>query len=119
MLTLKQAQKLRPGDILIGYNEKRWKVTSCKLWTNAHRVRVDLKHGLYTYDTLTEVNFPNGMCPLFTKEMIVTESELTTLGDCFEELPNGVLRILAQSTDTFISEMAKNELLCREITGGQ
>ena len=71
MITLEQAKKLRPGDILIDNNEKRWKVTSCKLWqspANAHRIKVGLKHGLYTYDSITEADFSDGVCGLLTRE---------------------------------------------------
>ena len=61
MLTLAEARSLKPGDILIDKHGKRWKVTGqVKTWKkpeNAHRIRVPLKHGLYTYDALTEASF--------------------------------------------------------------
>jgi hypothetical protein len=65
-LTLAQAKKLKPGDVLIDNYGKRWKVTGqVKLWKkpeNAHRIRVPLKHGLYNFDALTERDFHNEVC---------------------------------------------------------
>lgn len=61
MLTLHEAKQLKPGDILIDVRGKRWKVNgevkTWKLPKNQHRIRVPLKHGLYTYDALTESDF--------------------------------------------------------------
>lgn len=59
MLTLAIAKKLVSGDILVDKNGHRWKVNgSVKLWkTDPNRIRVPLKHGLYTYDSLDTADF--------------------------------------------------------------
>jgi len=75
LLTLYEARNLKPGDILIDQRGKRWKVTgqvkTWKLPKNQHRIRVPLKHGLYTYDALTESSFyqlaGNYICDLVSK----------------------------------------------------
>ena len=73
MLTLKQAKALKYGDILIHSDGHRWKVNGqVKLWKkpeNAHRIQIPLKHGLYSYGYITELDFDNfGDCDLVTKE---------------------------------------------------
>ena len=70
MITFEQAKELKYGDILIDNKGKRWKVNGAvKLWKRTPtRIRVPLKHGLYTYDAITDHDFINGACPLLTKE---------------------------------------------------
>jgi len=70
-LPLKQARTLKPGDTLIDKYNKRWKVNGqVKTWKrDANRIRVPLKHGLYKYDALTDLDFPDGYCDLVTKEI--------------------------------------------------
>lgn len=73
MLTLDEAKKLKYGDILIDSWGKRWKVSGeVKTWKkDAKRIRVPLKHGLYSYDALETYDFtPNGTCPTMTKEKV-------------------------------------------------
>jgi hypothetical protein len=69
VITLEEAFKLEHGDILLDGRGKRWKVNGqVKTWkTMPHRIRVPLKHGLYAYDALTEVDFSEGKCNLLTK----------------------------------------------------
>ena len=59
MITLKQARHLKRGDILVDTRGKRWKVNGqVQLWkTMPDRIRVPLKHGLYAYDAITELDF--------------------------------------------------------------
>ncbi len=61
MITLEAAKKLKYGDILIDQWGKRWKVNGqVKLWkTKPDRIRIPLKHGLYVYDSITEVDLPS------------------------------------------------------------
>lgn len=63
MITLEQAKALKYGTILYHVANKnadgtpqRWKVNGVpKIWKRSpERVRVPLKHGLYTYGYLTE-----------------------------------------------------------------
>jgi hypothetical protein len=72
MITLEEAKNLQYGDILLTPNGKRWKVSGkVQLWkrsSNAHRIRVPLKHGLYAHDALTEDHFINEICDFMTKE---------------------------------------------------
>lgn len=72
MITLDDAKKLQYGDILIDDRGKRWKVNGVvQTWKkpeNAHRIRIPLKHGLYTYDYIDESFFPDGVCDLVTRE---------------------------------------------------
>jgi hypothetical protein len=72
-LTLDEARKLKPGDVLIDRNGKRWKVNGrVKLWKkpeNAHRIYIPLKHGLYRYDNLDEHDFRDGVCNEVVKEV--------------------------------------------------
>ena len=65
MITLEQAKALKNGTILHHVNFKnsdgtpqRWRVNGkVKTWkTWPDRVKVPLKHGLYSYDYLTERN---------------------------------------------------------------
>ena len=66
MITLRAAKELKYGDVLVDTRGRRWKVNGqVKLWKkpeNAHRIYVPLKHGLYTYDSLTEADFYDGEC---------------------------------------------------------
>jgi len=72
MLTLDQAKGLQYGDILCQTNaigsdhkHKRWVVKGAvKTWKrDASRIRVPLKHGLRSYDAITEIDFTtNGQC---------------------------------------------------------
>ena len=69
MITKEQAFKLKPGDILVDEFNKRWKVNGLvKTWKrNPERIYVPLKHGLYSFDYLTETNFDGeGKCSLLT-----------------------------------------------------
>jgi hypothetical protein len=73
MLTLEQAKNLKPGDILVDPTGRRWKVNGrVKLWKkpeNADRIRIPLKHGLYRYGTITEVDFwDNHISPYWSRE---------------------------------------------------
>ena len=56
MITLEQAKNLKIGDILIDRRGKKYKVNGkVKTWKRSpDRVRVPLKHGLYTYDYIDE-----------------------------------------------------------------
>ena len=63
MITINQAKDLKHGDILyhvINRNAdntpQRWRVNGkVKLWKRSpNRIQVPLKHGLYSYDYLTE-----------------------------------------------------------------
>ena len=63
MITINQAKDLKQGDILyhvINRNAdntpQRWRVNGkVKLWKRSpNRIQVPLKHGLYSYDYLTE-----------------------------------------------------------------
>ena len=67
-ITLQEAKQLRPGTILHDSKGRRWKVNGAvKTWkTDANRIRVPLKHGLYAYDALTETEFTDGVCTLLT-----------------------------------------------------
>jgi len=65
MITLEQAKKLKPGDILHHVHNlnadgtpERWKVNGKpQTWKrNPGRVRVPIKHRLYHHDYLTEHN---------------------------------------------------------------
>jgi hypothetical protein len=55
-LTLKQAKLLCPGDILVDDRNRRWKVNGqVQVWKKEPgRVRVPLKHGLYSYDEISQ-----------------------------------------------------------------
>ena len=70
MLTLEQAKELRYGDYLVDEYGKRWKVNGeVKRWKrDPDRIRVPLKHGLYSYDAITDDDFPFGKCDLLTLE---------------------------------------------------
>ena len=63
MLTLQDAKNLRPGDMLHHTSNKnadgtpqRWKVNGQpKTWkTRPDEVRVPIKHGLYSFDYVTQ-----------------------------------------------------------------
>jgi hypothetical protein len=61
MLTFEQACNLKFGDTLIDQYGKRWRVNGqVQRWkTMPNRVRIPLKHGLYVYDSITEVDLPS------------------------------------------------------------
>jgi len=69
MLTLDQAKNLKPGDVLLTTDGKRWKVNGkIKRWKrDPNRIRIPLKHGLYAHDAITETDFdPAGNSLYFT-----------------------------------------------------
>lgn len=68
MITLEQAKELKYGDILHDRWGKRWKVNGeVQRWKkDPDRIRIPLKHGLYSYDAVTNINFHNGECDLLT-----------------------------------------------------
>jgi hypothetical protein len=59
MITLAEAKELKYGDILVDNYGKRWKVNGMvKTWKREEgRIRIPLKHGLYSYDAITEADF--------------------------------------------------------------
>jgi hypothetical protein len=67
LLTPELAKELKPGDML-HYPRRptdgceRWKVNGqVQLWKrNSKRFRVPLKHGLYSFDQLSDTAFGNG-----------------------------------------------------------
>lgn len=70
MINLVEARHLQVGDILHDLQGNRWKVTgSVKSWkTDPSRIRVPLKHGMYTYGALETHDFDgNGVCSTLTK----------------------------------------------------
>jgi len=72
VITLDAAKELRYREVLVDNFGKRWYVTAVKTWkraSNAHRIKVSLKHGLYVYDSITERDFHNGECTLLTREV--------------------------------------------------
>lgn len=76
MITLEEAKELKPGDVLIDSQGKRWKVNGkVQRWVrDPDRIRVPLKHGLYAYDAITEADFIDSaareerVCVSLTKE---------------------------------------------------
>jgi len=76
MLTLDEAKRLKYREVLVDGHGKRWYVTAVKTWkrkSNAHRIKVSLKHGLYVYDAITESDFyeyGNGqhVCPFLSRD---------------------------------------------------
>ena len=64
MITIEQAKALKPGDIIwvMSLHKEpvplKFKVNGQpKVWKrDQHRVRVPVKHGLYTYGAITEEN---------------------------------------------------------------
>jgi hypothetical protein len=72
MITLEEAKKLQYGEILLDDRGKRWKVSGMvKTWKrDSARIRVPLKHGLYSHDALITGDFDkDGECNLLTKEV--------------------------------------------------
>lgn len=70
-MTLDEAKQLKPGEILLDQNGARWKVNGkVKTWkTDPSRIRVPLKHGLYSYCALEDPDFDtSGKCPYMSKE---------------------------------------------------
>jgi hypothetical protein len=69
-ITLQEAKALKRGNILVDQNKRRWKVNGMvKTWkTDPNRIRVPLKHGLYSYDSLDGHDFDNGVCHTVTME---------------------------------------------------
>lgn len=71
MLTLADARNLRKGDVLIDRQGGRWRVSgNVQTWKrDPARIRVPVKHGLYSHDAITESMFTtNGVCTILTKE---------------------------------------------------
>jgi len=70
MITLAEAKLLKYGEVLIDERGKRWRVNgSVQTWKrDESRIRVPLKHGLYTYAALTDPDFDNGICNYMTRE---------------------------------------------------
>ena len=71
MLTLGEAKKLTYRDVLVDNYGKRWYVNGqVKTWKrDVSRVRIPLKHGLYTYGALNGWDFqPNGVCEWMSLE---------------------------------------------------
>lgn len=70
MITLEEAKNLQRGDILVSGIGARWKVNGkVQRWVRSpDRIRVPLKHGLYSYGAITDADFKNGVCTLLTKE---------------------------------------------------
>jgi hypothetical protein len=72
MITLEDAKELKPGDYLVDeINGKRWKVNGkVQTWkTDPSRIRIPLKHGLYSYAALITEDFnDDGTCDLVSKE---------------------------------------------------
>lgn len=58
-LTLEEAKALRSREVIIDNHGRRWYVNGAvKRWkTDPDRIRVPLKHGLYTYGQLTNDDF--------------------------------------------------------------
>lgn len=70
MITFDEAKNLKTGDVLIDDKGKRWRVNGqVKTWkTDATRIRVPLKHGLYAHDYLDGNSFDNeGKCSHLTR----------------------------------------------------
>jgi len=76
MLTFEDAKKLNPGDVLIDNVGRRWKVSGrVKLWKKPDqngnaRIRIPLKHGLYSYDALETEDF--SFDPTYNNERVCT-----------------------------------------------
>jgi len=71
MITLAEAKRLKYGDSLIDDQGKRWRVTGAvKTWKkDSSRIRVPLKHGLYTYGALETHDFDSeGQCHFVRRE---------------------------------------------------
>lgn len=71
MITLEEAKQLRHREVLVDQWGKRWYVNGAvKTWKrDPSRIRVPLKHGLYSYDYIETRDFDrNGVCTLLTKE---------------------------------------------------
>lgn len=73
-ITLEQAKQLQHRETLIDNFGKRWYVNGAvQTWKrDANRIRVPLKHGLYTYGVLETGDFYNGTCELLTREADLT-----------------------------------------------
>lgn len=69
-LTLEQAKALKPGDVLVSNTGARWRVSGMvKTWkSDPSRIYIPLKHGLYSYDKLTDKDFVQGVCSVATLE---------------------------------------------------
>jgi hypothetical protein len=64
-LTLERAKRLQYRETLIDEHGKRWRVNGAvKTWKrDASRIRVPLKHGLYSFAALVDTDFtPDGIC---------------------------------------------------------
>lgn len=69
-ITLDQAKALKHREVLYDNMGKRWYVNGAvKTWkSDPQRIRVPLKHGLYTYGALGGEDFHGGVCDLYTRE---------------------------------------------------
>lgn len=70
MITFEEAKELKFGEVLLDQRGKRWRVNGrVRLWKRSpDRIYVPLKHGLYSYDYLTESEFIEGKCEFLSKE---------------------------------------------------
>lgn len=71
MITFDEALALKYRQVLVDNNGLRWYVNGkVQTWKkNPNRIRIPLKHGLYTYDALTEADFTlDGKCYRVTME---------------------------------------------------
>jgi hypothetical protein len=69
VITFDTAKNLQHGAILLDGHGRRWRVSGrVKLWIrDTKRIRVPLKHGLYSYDSITESDFDeDGICHSLT-----------------------------------------------------
>lgn len=82
MITFDEAKKLQYGDILISDQGHRWKVNGrVKTWVRSpERIRVPLKHGLYSYDFIDEHAFFDGVCTFLSREFVIR----ATIGEPIE-----------------------------------
>lgn len=72
MITLEEARELQYRDRLIDSRDgARWYVNGkVRTWQRMPtRIRVPLKHGLYTFGYLYDTDFTNGVCEYMTKEI--------------------------------------------------
>lgn len=69
-LTLEDAKQLQYREVLVDEYGKRWYVSGAvKTWKrDPDRIRVPLKHGLYTYGALETHDFHDGVCNYMTRE---------------------------------------------------
>jgi hypothetical protein len=70
VITLEDAKQLQYREVLVDNHGKRWYVSGAvKTWKrDKTRIRVPLKHGLYTYGVLIDSDFHDGVCNYMTRE---------------------------------------------------